>query len=465
MRQNATVREDCQRIGDIRRARRRGKQQIENFLLIHIVLLCQLLQSGLMVGEPCPMAALSGGCGKIFPNFHGELDGALAEPGRLRRCLSEPKNFAALPIRSQSLASDFRLSVAAVLRFGIKTLVNLLQLVKVVTTIEHLQFVTAEIFHNLFHAGFIVAGGARNTSGDFLATKKGEGGVTMQAGHKALATLDDANRALAFFDLSRPCTIEAGRVDNLALTVSPDLLLPLVANPDGIHGLVLPPDNEANVALTLHLENLWHRLPELSPEAAEEETRSLAVMLAAVIGAQINRRSIARAHLRKIQFGAICRWIDENLANSSLAPSDITRKFYMTRPTLYRMFEQRGGIMKYILERRLEKLFHDLADRSRPAEKIGDVMHRWGLRDHTYAGRAFRSYFGVTPRQLRSSLPSQLKWSPLGGTETFRIRNIERLGPLLEKHNVRVRREDGKDASKPTDTKPAREEPDSMELL
>ena len=271
--------------------------------------------------------------------------------------------------------------------------------------------------------------------------------------------------ALAFFDLSRPCTIEAGRVDNLALTVSPDLLLPLVANPDGIHGLVLPPDNEANVALTLHLENLWHRLPELSPEAAEEETRSLAVMLAAVIGAQINRRSMARAHLRKIQFGAICRWIDENLANSSLAPSDITRKFYMTRPTLYRMFEQRGGIMKYILERRLEKLFHDLADRSRPAEKIGDVMHRWGLRDHTYAGRAFRSYFGVAPRQLRSSLPSQLKWSPLGGTEAFRIRNIERLGPILEKHNVRVRREDGKDASKTAETKPAREELDSMELL
>lgn len=271
--------------------------------------------------------------------------------------------------------------------------------------------------------------------------------------------------ALAFFDLSRPCTIEAGRVDNLALTVSPDLLLPLVANPDGIHGLVLSPDNEANVALTLHLENLWQRLPELSPEAAEEETRSLAVMLAAVIGAQINRRSMARAHLRKIQFGAICRWIDENLGNSLLSPSDITRKFYMTRPTLYRMFEQRGGIMKYILERRLEKAFHDLADRSRPAEKIGDVMHRWGLRDHTYAGRAFRSYFGVTPRQLRSSLPSQLKWSPLGGTEAFRIRNIERLGPLLEKHNVRVRREDGKDAPKPAETKPAREEPDSMELL
>ncbi len=50
-----------------------------------------------------------------------------------------------------------------------------------------------------------------------------------------------------FFDLTRPCTIEAERVDNLALAVSPDLLLPLVANPDSIHGLVLAADNEANV--------------------------------------------------------------------------------------------------------------------------------------------------------------------------------------------------------------------------
>ncbi len=264
--------------------------------------------------------------------------------------------------------------------------------------------------------------------------------------------------ALAFFDLSRPCTIEAERVDNLALTVSPDLLLPLVADPDSIHGLVLRPDNEANVALTLHLDDLWQRLPELSPEQAEEESRSLAAMLAAVIVAQVNRRSMARAHLRKSQFGAICRWIDENLGDPSLAPTDIMRKFYITRPTLFRMFEQRGGIMKYILERRLEMVFHDLADRPLAAGTIGAIMHRWGLRDHTYAGRAFRCYFGVTPRQVRSSLPSQLQWSPFSGTEAFRIRNIERLGPVLERHKARVRHQQHADAPLPDRMNEALEE-------
>jgi AraC-like DNA-binding protein len=250
---------------------------------------------------------------------------------------------------------------------------------------------------------------------------------------------------IAFFDLARPGTIEADHVDNLSLTVPPEMLIPLVADPHGIHGLALKPDSEANAALTTHLANLWQRLPDLSPERAQEEAQSLAAMLAAAIGVQPSRRSVARAQLRKFQFGAICRWIDENLADPSLGPTDIIRKFYITRPTLYRMFEQRGGIMKYILERRLEKVFQELADRSRPQEKIGAIMQRAGLLDHTYAGRAFRSYFGVTPRQVRTSELSQMRWSPLGGTESFRIRNIERLGPLLEGHSVRVRLEDNKD--------------------
>ncbi len=266
------------------------------------------------------------------------------------------------------------------------------------------------------------------------------------------------SRALAFFDLTRPCTIEAERVDNLALAVSPDLLLPLVANPDSIHGLVLAADNEANVALTMHLDDLWHRLPEMSQQQAQEEAQAVAAMLAAAIGAQANTRSMARAYLRKSQFGAICRWIDENLGDPSLAPADITRKFYITRPTLYRMFEQRGGIMKYILERRLEKVFHDLVDRSRPAEKIGTVMRRWGLRDHTSAGRAFRSYFGVMPKQVRSPQSSQMRWFPLSSTEAFRVRNIEQLGPLLRKHKVRFRQEDGTDVEVQAETDEAAEE-------
>ncbi len=146
--------------------------------------------------------------------------------------------------------------------------------------------------------------------------------------------------------------IEADHVDNLALALPPDLLLPLIADRHGIHGLMLPPDSEASVALVLHMEDLWLRLPTLTQEEAVAESRSLAAMLAAVIGAHADRRSMARSYLRKNQFGAICRWIETNLHEPDLEPATITGKFYITRPTLYRMFEQRGGIMKYILERR-----------------------------------------------------------------------------------------------------------------
>lgn len=254
--------------------------------------------------------------------------------------------------------------------------------------------------------------------------------------------IDVPTGALTFFDLSRPSTIVADRVDNLGLTIPPDLLLPLLADPSVIHGLTLRPDSEANVALTMHMEDLWQRLPDMTPQEADAECQSLAAMFAAVIGAHANRRSMTRAHLRKNQFSAICRWIDTNLHEPDLEPATITAKFYITRPTLYRMFEQRGGIMKYILECRLEKVFRDLLDEKLRHEKISTIMQRWGLRDHTSAGRAFRSHFGVTPRQIRSSMWSQMHWPPVASPEAFRLKNMERLGPLLEQHNVRVKQDD-----------------------
>ena len=245
--------------------------------------------------------------------------------------------------------------------------------------------------------------------------------------------------AVAFFDLSRPCDIDAEAVDNLSLNIPPDALLPLVADPHSIHGLVLQPDSEMNVALILHLEDFWLRLPDLTPEEAREEALSLAAMLAEAIGAHSARRSVTRAHLRKNQFGAICRWIDSNLGNPMLGAAAIIGKFHITRPTLYRMFEQRGGVMKYILERRLEKVFQDLVDPDLPRENIGALFNLRGLRDHTSAGRAFRAYFGITPREVRSSRSSPPRWSPANSTDTFQMQNVKRLQPVLEKHGVQMR--------------------------
>lgn len=243
---------------------------------------------------------------------------------------------------------------------------------------------------------------------------------------------------LGIFDLSKTGMLETDRVDNLSLTVPRDFLLPLVADPDSLHGLALPVDSEANVALVMHLEGLWQRLPEMGPEEAVEECQSLAAMLAAALGAHSRRKSITRAHLRKNQFAAICRWIDDNLGDDTLGPDAITAKFYITRPTLYRMFEQRGGIMRYILQRRLERVFQDLLDPSLRSEKIGALLYSRGLLEQSSASRAFRSYFGVTPRQVRADM-SPDRHIPRGpSTETFRIETVDRLAPILKDHKVRV---------------------------
>jgi AraC-like DNA-binding protein len=190
----------------------------------------------------------------------------------------------------------------------------------------------------------------------------------------------------------------------------------------------------------------------MSQEQAEEECHSLIATLAAAIGAQADRRSLTRAHLRRNQFSAICRWIDDNLADTALEPAAFTRKFWITRPTLYRMFEQRGGIMKYIQQRRLEKVFQDLVDPSLQHVRIGEIMNRWGLHEQTVAGRAFRAYFGLTPRQVRANIPATMHHPPVASTEMFRIQNMERLGPLLEQHNRNLSQHAGEARSAERDT-------------
>lgn len=207
---------------------------------------------------------------------------------------------------------------------------------------------------------------------------------------------------VCMLDLSRPVRLRADRIDNLAAIVDRGLLAPLLADVDEVHGLVLSRDSEAGIAVREHLDDLWRQAPDLTVAQGLDLSRSTAALLAAVIRANAEYRSATRAELRKSQFRAICRRIDAQIADPELGPDTLARGFYVTRPTLYRMFAPHGGIGRYILGRRLAGVFRDLSDPSLAKEKIDLILRRWGFASHTAAGRAFRQAYGMTPSECRS---------------------------------------------------------------
>jgi AraC-like DNA-binding protein len=239
-------------------------------------------------------------------------------------------------------------------------------------------------------------------------------------------TVDGAERRveagdICMLDLSRPATLRTDGIDNLSAIVARDLLAPLLADVGDVHGLVLSRDSEAGIVVREHLDDMWLQGPDLTVAQGVELSRSTAALLAAVVRANGQSRAATRAELRRSQFRAICRRIDKQIADPRLGPISLARDFYVTRPTLYRMFEPHGGIGKYILGRRLTGVFLDLSDPSLAHRKIAAILRQWGFANHTAAGRAFRDAYGMTPSECRSRARDNHLTQSIAGERAFDI--------------------------------------------
>ncbi len=245
--------------------------------------------------------------------------------------------------------------------------------------------------------------------------------------HGFILTLDGAEQEVrpgdvCMLDLSRPAALRTDGIDNLSAIVARDLLAPLLADVGDVHGLVLRRDSEAGVAVREHLDEMWLRAPELSVEQGLAWSRSTATLLAGVVRANSQSRAATRAELRRSQFRAIRRRIDRDIGDAGLGPAVLAGQFYVTRPTLYRMFEPYGGVGRYILGRRLTGVFRDLSDPRLAREPIAAVLRRWGFENHTAAGRAFRAGFGMTPSACRSqALALRASGGAVGASAAFDI--------------------------------------------
>jgi AraC-like DNA-binding protein len=239
-------------------------------------------------------------------------------------------------------------------------------------------------------------------------------------------TLDGAQRTVSagnicLLDLSRPVTIRTDRVDNLSVMIARDQLLPLLANLSDVHGLVLPHGTASNAVVRDHLEEMWSLGSVLTVDEGLEWSHATVKLLAAVINSEGVHSAATRGALRQSQFRTICRRIEKHLGDPNLGASAFAELFHVSRPTLYRMFEPHGGIDRYILSRRLAQSFRNLSDRNFHDEKIADVFNRWGLPNHTTAGRSFRQAYGITPSEVRNQAVTRLGNEQIPGKNAFDI--------------------------------------------
>ena len=250
--------------------------------------------------------------------------------------------------------------------------------------------------------------------------------VQFYRNHGYVLTLDGAEREVrpgdvGFLDLTRPVAIRTDGIDNLSVIIDRTLLLPLLDDPADFHGLILSRDSEQGIGVREHLEEMWRLGIELTVAEGLEWSRATADLIASLVNGHGQTIAATRTELRQIQFRAISRRIERHIDDPDLCAEVLARQFFITRPTLYRMFEPHGGIGRYILRRRLAGVFRDLSDPTRPEDRIADVFSRWGLDSHTAAGRAFRAAWGMTPSECRARALELRRTGGKAGAPTFEI--------------------------------------------
>lgn len=200
-------------------------------------------------------------------------------------------------------------------------------------------------------------------------------------------------------------TSAATPFDTINLLIPRATLAPLLRDPDGLHGLVLPGDSALTRVLGRHMACLVEEAPAMSAADSLALAEGTAAMVARAVGANADAQA-ATAGTRHLQILRLRRYIEEHLTAADLTPERIADVFGLSRSALYRLFEPLGGVTDYIRDRRLVRCFMEIMSPAQTHRRIADIAYDWGFSSESAFSRAFRRRFGMAPRDIRAAAAS-----------------------------------------------------------
>lgn len=125
----------------------------------------------------------------------------------------------------------------------------------------------------------------------------------------------------------------------------------------------------------------------------------LKACLEMAMGADVREGDIRR-HVRDALRNTICTYVERNLEHENLSVTSILKEFGVSRASLFRMFEDRGGVREFITSRRLLSAVLDLSDGPVLRGDIAMTAEKWGFTSSGNFNRAVRREYGVAPGSL-----------------------------------------------------------------
>jgi len=229
------------------------------------------------------------------------------------------------------------------------------------------------------------------------------GGTVTQDGQTVEVGVGD----LTLYDTSRSYFCEYAQdvaVSQVFLLRFPHSLLPLPPRDlRSLSAVRLPGTQGIGALSSQFMLQLARHLHELGPsDAARLSTLTLDVLTAALATA-LDAQGLVPPHTRRRALMArIHAFIRENLGDAQLTPDAIASAHHISLRYLHKLFQEDGHtVAGWVRRLRLEQCHRDLANPRLAARPINAIGARWGFTNAAHFSQAFRTAYGISPRDFR----------------------------------------------------------------
>ena len=209
---------------------------------------------------------------------------------------------------------------------------------------------------------------------------------------------------LVVFDLARPVISRTDNFTNMSLVLPRTMLDGMLKSADDQHMRALTGDEPMVALLRDHMLSLKRLAPRMTAAQAVEIGPATAGLAAACLNGSMEDIALGagRPTLREASIMERCRrFVEANLSRADLTPALVAAELGLSRTRLYELFERRGGIARYIRDRRLRRALLALTDRGARDRPIYDIALASGFTSDAAFSRQFRRQFGMAPNDVR----------------------------------------------------------------
>ena len=144
---------------------------------------------------------------------------------------------------------------------------------------------------------------------------------------------------------------------------------------------------------------LFHVLATATAEEATALTNGYAALIRGLFfSSSVDDRAIGPVPIER--YHSIRHYVNQNARSPSLTAASVCGSLGISRATLYRAFENDGGLMRYVQQRRLSGAFDELARATPRSGLIKAVAARWGFEDQARFAKLFKRQTNLSPSDV-----------------------------------------------------------------